>query len=443
MDTAIMLFTRDLRVHDQPALAAACSAAGRVVPLFVLDDTLLTGRAGAPNRIRFLLDALADLRMSLRARGADLVIRRGDPVTETLRLARDVGAEAIFISDDVSGYATSRRERLEREAGDAGITVSGHPGVTVVPPGEITPTSGDHYKVFTPYWRAWAGSHWRTPLRAPGRVPFGDGLDAAGPDLDAVAEELTGGASPELLPGGETAGRERVRAWLRDPIEEYEDGHDDLAGDRTSRLSPYLRFGCVSPLELATAARKRPGGTAFDRQLAWRDFHHQVTAAFPAMPREDYRPRGARWHDDAEALAAWREGRTGFPIVDAGMRQLLREGWMHNRARMITASFLTRNLRVDWRHGLSHFNDWLLDGDVPNNAGNWQWVAGTGNDTRPNRVLNPLRQAARFDPKGEYVREYVPELARLDPSAVHMPWQLPPALRRDLGYPAPIVDPPG
>lgn len=432
MKTTILLFTRDLRVHDHPALHAACADAENLVPLFVLDDALLSSPAGAPNRVRFLLDGLDDLRKSLHERGAELVVRRGDPVTETLALARRHGAGRVHLSDDVSAYAARRRERLERE-----IAVAVHPGVTVVPPGTITPVSGDHYKVFTPYFRAWSGLHWRPVLPAPEVVRVPPGLE---PGVDLGSFDVSG-VSPGLIPGGEGAGRERVRAWLRDHLADYEDGHDDLPGDRTSRLSPYLRFGCVSPLELATAARARTGGYGFARQLAWRDFHHQVTAAFPRINRDDYRPRDAHWHDDEDALEAWRQGRTGYPIVDAGMRQLLYEGFMHNRARMITASFLTRNLRIDWRHGLRHFASLLADGDVPNNAGNWQWIAGTGNDTRPNRVMNPLRQASRFDPKGDYVRTYVPELEPVSASFIHTPWKLPAGLLRDLGYPAPIIDP--
>jgi len=176
------------------------------------------------------------------------------------------------------------------------------------------------------------------------------------------------------------------------------------------------------------------------RQLAWRDFLHQVTAAFPAIATTDYRPRPTGWRRDDDALAAWRSGRTGIPIVDAGMRQLLAEGWMHNRARLITASFLTKTLGLDWRHGAAHFFRWLVDGDIANNAGNWQWAAGTGNDTRPNRVLNPIRQAHRFDADGEYVRRHVPELAAVPGRAVHEPWRLSKAERAGLDYPAPLLD---
>jgi deoxyribodipyrimidine photo-lyase len=432
MDTAIMLFTRDLRVHDNPALAAACASADHVVPLFVFDEAILSGPFGVPNRIRFLLDSLDDLRGSLRERGGDLVLRRGDPVAETLKVAAETGARKVFLSDDVSAYAARRTERLRRER----LQVSVHAGVSVVSPGLLRPTGGDHYRVFTPYWRAWSAARRRPAAETPGTVRL-PGRPATG-DLPPFGKLSGGPLSPDLMRGGERAARRRMRTWLKESADGYDDGRDDLAGDRTSRLSPYLRFGCLSPLELEEAAR---GHDAFRRQLAWRDFHHQVAAAFPDLMRRDYRPRDVAWRDDDEALSAWREGRTGYPIVDAGMRQLRREGFMHNRARLIVASFLTRDLEIDWRDGLRHFNDWLLDGDVADNAGNWQWVAGTGNDTRPNRVMNPLRQAARFDPDGGYVRRFVPELAGLDAADIHRPWRLPPAVRRTLDYPDPILDP--
>ncbi|MQY03636.1 Deoxyribodipyrimidine photo-lyase [Actinomadura sp. RB68] len=424
-----MLFTRDLRVRDNPALAAACRAR-RVVPLFVFDDALL---ARSPNRARFLVDALADLRATLRGLGGGLLLRHGDPAEEAVRAAREAGAEKIFLAGDVSRYAARRLARLERLAAGERVGVETHPGVTVVPPGAVTPAGGDHYRVFSPYWKAWSAAPWRSPAPAPRRLQPVDLSDGAA--LEAIAERFAAGASPEPPEGGETAGRRRLRAWLRDGLAHY--GDDDLAADRTSRLGPYLRFGCVSPLEVAAAAR-RDDGEPFARQLAWRDFFYQATAAFPGLGHTDYRPRRAPWHDDADALAAWREGRTGFPIVDAGMRRLLREGRMHNRARMITASFLTRNLLIDWRAGLAHFDALLVDGDLPNDAGNWQWVAGTGHDTRPNRVLNPLRQAARFDPDGAYVRACIPELAGVAAPLVHRPWELPAERRR--GYPAPILD---
>ncbi|GAA4153708.1 deoxyribodipyrimidine photo-lyase [Actinomadura keratinilytica] len=428
MSVSIMLFTRDLRVRDNPALAAACRAE-RVVPLFVFDDAILGGRFAAPNRVRFLLDALDDLRGSLRGRGGDLVVRRGDPVAHVARIAAETGARAVTLADERSAFAARRLAALR----ELPLEVSVHPGITVVPPGALTPSGGDHYHVFSPYWRAWEAARWRPVADPPASIRLPDRVEP-GP-LPDLRDLTTGPLSPRLPRGGEHAGRERMAAWLRGDAAAYEQAQDDLAADRTSRLSPYLKFGCVSPLELAEAT-----GGAYRRQLAWRDFHHQVAAAFPDLPRRDYRPRARRWNREQDALDAWCDGRTGVPIVDAGMRQLHREGFMHNRARLITASFLTRNLGVDWREGLAHFGDWLLDGDIADNAGNWQWVAGTGNDTRPNRVMNPLRQAARHDPNGGYVRTYVPELAAVPAPHIHHPWTLPDAVRRSLDYPPPIVN---
>jgi deoxyribodipyrimidine photo-lyase len=433
--TAVVLFTRDLRVHDHPALAAACRDHAAVVPLFVIDEQILAAPTASPNRAGFLAGALAALRSSLRDLGGDLVIRRGDAVAETLRVAIETGADTIRASTDVSAYAQRRERRLAAEAARAGVAVEFSPGVTVVPPGSLHPVGGDHYRVFTPYYRAWQRVEWRPVEPVPPAVPVPSGIHLG--ELPAPEALVPGERSPKLPPGGESAGR-RLLDDVVGRVAAGEPDYDDLAGDQTSRLSPYLHLGCVSPLAVARRLSGRAPGLI--RQLAWRDFLHQVTAAFPAIATTDYRARQRRWRRDDDALAAWRSGRTGIPIVDAGMRQLLAEGWMHNRARLITASFLTKTLGLDWRHGAAHFFRWLVDGDVANNAGNWQWVAGTGNDTRPNRVLNPIRQAHRFDPDGEYVRRHVPELAAVPGRAVHEPWRLSRAERAGLDYPAPLLD---
>jgi deoxyribodipyrimidine photo-lyase len=256
--------------------------------------------------------------------------------------------------------------------------------------------------------------------------------------LPAASRLAPGTPSPAIPTGGEAEGRRRLARWLDGGLVEYRRLHDDLGADATSRLSPYLHFGCLSPLEVVEGALAETGGEGFVRQLAWRDFYTQLLAANPETPREDFRPRGDRWVDDEDAAAAWRAGRTGYPLVDAGMRQLLREGWMHNRARLVVGSFLTKDLYLDWRRGAEHFFDLLVDGDVANNVGNWQWVAGTGADTRPNLMFNPTTQGRRFDPDGAYVRRYVPELAGVEGPAVHEPWKL--GLLRPADYPEPIVD---
>ncbi|WP_405145176.1 DNA photolyase family protein [Sphaerisporangium sp. NBC_01403] len=424
MDTVIVLLTRDLRVHDHPALAEACARARSVVPLFVL-DTAIRGH----HRQGFLAEALADLRSSLRDLGGDLVVRRGDPVAEAVRLATGLRASAIYASADVSAYARARERRLAKECEAHRLDFRLFPGVTVVPSGELVPAGGDHYRVFTPYWRAWSSARHRPVLGPPKLVPLPDGIEPG--ELPVRPRKPYGN-----LRGGETAARRRLDLWLKLCLADYAEGHDALAEDQTSMLSPYLRFGCVSPSEVAARAMDHVGADDFVRQLCWRDFYHQVALAFPDLPRRDYRPRRTHWNDDEDAAQAWREGMTGVPIVDAGMRQLLAEGWMHNRARMIVGSFLTKRLMIHWRVGGEHFAELLLDGDIPNNWGNWQWVAGTGNDTRPNRVLNPLRQAHRFDADGAYVRRYVPELAGLPAPLIHEPWKASPKVP---GYPPPLV----
>jgi deoxyribodipyrimidine photo-lyase len=438
MNTAIVLFTRDLRVRDHPALTAAARDAERIVPAFVLDDALLSGRCGAPNRAAFLDDSLCDLDRSLRERGARLILRHGDPVAEVLGLARETGAQGIYLSEDVSGYARRRRRRLAERCARERIALRTFPGVTVVPAGALVPAGGDHYRVFTPYWRAWRGAERRAPLRAPRRLrlPTQLGREPA-PDLRRLAGEPD---SPELPPGGETAARARLDRWLRRGHRAYEAGADRPAADATSRLSPHLHFGCLSAGELLARVEDRWGGEAVARQLCWRDFHHQVLAARPDLPHADYR-RPRRWRRDQRPFRRWSEGRTGYPIVDAGMRQLAEEGFMHNRARLIAGSFLTKTLGIDWRLGAAHFELLLADADLACNVGNWQWVAGTGNDTRPNRVLNPIRQARRFDPDGEYVRRHLPELQGVKGRAVHEPWRLAPEIRRTLDYPDPVVAP--
>ena len=435
MSTAVVVFTRDLRVRDHPALAAACAAVDTVVPAFVLDDAILASSFNRPNRAGFLVESLLDLDCSLRERGGSLVVRRGEWVTEVLRLAADAGATEVHLSDDVSGYARRRLEALERAAAAVRVGVTRHDGVAVVPAGVARPPSSDHYQVFTPYFRRWLALPWRPVARTPGTVACVDGLATLGiPDATTLAR---GTRSPDVMRGGESEARRRLDAWTRSGLAAYGDHHDDLPGDATSRMSPSLHFGCISPLEIATKLRGRDGADPFVRQLCWRDFYHQVLAARPDAAWHDYKDRGDTWNDDREALATWQAGRSGYPVVDAGMRQLAREGFMHNRARMVVASFLTKDLMIDWRRGAAHFLDWLVDGDVANNNLNWQWTAGTGTDANPHRVFNPTVQGTRFDPAGVYVRRYVEELADLPGKGVHDP---DPETRARVGYPAPIVD---
>ncbi|PBC76087.1 deoxyribodipyrimidine photo-lyase [Streptomyces sp. TLI_235] len=431
MTIAIALLTQDLRLHDNPVLHAAVRSADQVVPLFVLDADIEAAGFATPNRRAFLAGCLADLDSSLRRAGSRLLLRRGSAVAETAKLADEVGAVAVHVAAGVSSFARRREAGLREHFADR---LQVHDGsLTALPPGAVAPNGKDHYAVFTPYFRAWQQSTRRPPHRAPRSLRTPDGPSG----IDIATLRDTRADSPGLPPGGETEARTRWKAW---DVAAYQEVHDDLAADGTSRLSPYLHFGCLSATELVDLAERRggPGAEAFVRQLVWRDFHHQVLAARPDAAWQDYRAKGDGWHTDDREAQAWRQGRTGFPVVDAGMRQLAHEGWMHNRARLLTASFLTKTLYQDWRIGARHFLHFLVDGDIANNQLNWQWVAGTGADTRPNRVLNPLTQADRLDPDGSYVRQWLPELAHLPGRAIHRPWLLdrPPA-----DYPTPLVDP--
>jgi deoxyribodipyrimidine photo-lyase len=436
-----MVFTRDLRVHDNPALAAAAQA-DEVVPLFVFDDAVLHGRLGhARNatRMAFLLQALRDLDASLRRSGGRLVTRRGDWARTVLDVAEQADAGQIHLAEDVSCYASRRLAALRSLSASSRRDVITHPGVMVSAPGAISPGSASPgttpYQVFTPYYRRWLQAPRRKQADMPVRlaVPRGVGQGRLPGLADLTAERPAPGAPH----GGETAGRRRLSAWTGSHLADYDRARDDLAADATSRISPYLHFGCLSPLAVADGLASKPGGEAFVRQLAWRDFFCQLLAARPDAAHQDYRSSGDRWHDDKDGLAAWREGLTGYPVVDAAMRQLTAEGFMHNRARMIVASFLTKDLLVDWRSGADHFMAHLADADVASNQLNWQWVAGTGTDTQRHRIFNPAVQGRRFDRDGGYISRYVPELEGLRPAEIHDP---DPLTRRARRYPAPIVD---
>ncbi|MFE9388551.1 cryptochrome/photolyase family protein [Streptomyces sp. NPDC006784] len=442
MAVSVVLFTRDLRLRDNPPLREALADGDAVVPLFVRDDAISAAGYAVPNRRAFLADCLADLDRQLRERGSRLVVRTGDVVEQVCRVAHEAGAAEVHISADVSAYAGRREERLAAALESAGRRLRVHDRViTAVAPGEITPAGKDHMAVFTPYFRRWEKDHQRDVLGAPRRVPGVE--DVRGEEIPS--REKVRGVSPGVPEGGETAGRKRFTDWRRSGMDSYEEQHDDLAGDATSRLSPYLHFGTLSPVEIVARSREKggPGADAFVRQLAWRDFHHQVLCARPRSGHAEYRTHHDRWRTEEEApeeVAAWKQGATGFPVIDAALRQLRHEGWMHNRGRLLVGSFLTKTLYIDWRVGARHFLDLLVDGDMANNQMNWQWVAGTGTDTRPNRVLNPITQAKKYDPQGDYVRRWVPELAQLSGRTVHEPWKLDNQQRAALDYPERIAD---
>jgi deoxyribodipyrimidine photo-lyase len=449
--TALVWLRRDLRLHDHPPLRAALDGHDRVVPVFCFDDGLLHGRHASGPRTQFLLDCLADVGASLRSRGSGLVVRRGPPEQELLRLARQVDAGAIHCSADVSPFARRRDERVARACGEAAIELASHPGLTAADDvAAICTRKGGPYTVFSPFHRAWLDAPRRDVLGAPRKLPpLPSGVRRGRlPSLRALELEQE---VPEPLKGGERAGRERLRRFLATGIGRYASARDELGEDGSSRLSPYLHFGCISPREVE---RRLPGGKGageFRRQLCWRDFYHHVLLHFPRNARSEFQERyrgSIRWSRARRAFEAWTEGRTGYPLVDAGMRQLRREGWMHNRARLVVGSFLTKDLGIDWRWGERWFMQMLIDGDEANNNGNWQWIASVGVDPQPafRRIYNPARHAERFDPRGRYIRRYVPELRKVPDQYLPEPWTMPDELQRRVGcvigadYPGPIVD---
>jgi deoxyribodipyrimidine photo-lyase len=307
-----------------------------------------------------------------------------------VRLARAHDARAVYLAGDASAYAGRRLRRLEAACLDVRL----HDGIAGVPPGTLTPEGRDHYRVFTPYWRRWRDEAAAGVLAQPSRLRLPDGIEV-------------GQLPPAGARGGESEGRRRLAEWLADGLGNYEAKRDVPAADATSHLSPSLHFGCVSANEVVARARAEgPVADEFVRQLCWRDFYLQLLAANPELETSDLHPRDREWRDDDEALERWREGRTGVAIVDAAIRQLRAEGWIGNRARLIVAGHLTKTLELDWRHGVALFDELLVDADVANNVGNWQWVAGTGVDTRPHRGFSADRQAKRFDPEGAYAGAY-------------------------------------
>jgi deoxyribodipyrimidine photo-lyase len=402
-----------------------------------------------------MLGSLAALRDDLAVRDAPLVVLRGRPAEALPALASAVEAREMFATRDVSPYARTREGAVSRALDAVGATLQLRGGALVAEPGEIAGADGRPLTVFTPYFRRWHGLVRRGVLPVPDRLR---GLAAhaarrlpgvvALPDPGSVVPT----ADPALLPmPGEAAARARLAAWAADErLAGYAEGRDRLGMDGTSRLSADLRWGLVSPLAVLDAIDHPGGGpAAFARELAWRDFYAQVLWHHPYVTRGAFRPAfdGVPWRTDPAAFDAWREGRTGYPVVDAAMRQLTASGWMHNRARMIAASFLAKDLLIDWRRGERHFMDHLVDGDVAANNGGWQWAAGTGTDAQPYfRVFNPVAQGERHDPDGSFVRRWIPELAGVPDRFVHAPWTMPPGVQATAGcvvgrdYPVPIVD---
>ena len=438
--TALVWLRRDLRVQDQPALAAAARRHDHVVPVFVLDPVLLDGRNASAARNAFLLASLDALDSELRRRGGALVVRAGAPAVELARLAADTGARTLHRSSDFSPLAQAREREVDAALRACGAEVVRHDDVLLAGPADLRTRNGQPFSVFTPFHRAWLAAARVAPEPAPARVALPPGLE-------------TGTIPPATPPlaAGERAAQARMEDWLAQGVESYHLTHDLLSAP-TSRLSPYLHLGCLSPRELErrVAALPGEGPAAFRRQLAWRDFYAHVLRHHPQNARREHQPRfrALEWDHDPELFDAWREGRTGYPLVDAAMRQLQATGWMHNRARLVAGSFLTKQLHLDWRLGERHFMRSLLDGDMANNNGNWQWVASVGVDPAPyfRRIYNPALQQRRHDPGGEYVRRWLPELRSVPDEHIAEPWKMSAADQRAAGcvigrdYPAPVVE---
>lgn len=430
-ERSIVVFTRDLRVIDNPALCLAAEQ-GEVFPLFVFDQKIVTASDLGNKRLTFLLESLEDLHSGLQKIGSSLFLRAGNWTEEIINFCKEKEAQTIHLAIDHSNLSQKRLEDLQKKAQQIGVQVEGHQGIAVVEPGTITPASGEEYKMFSPYYQKWKEATWRDLLPVPKNL--------SSSERDQRSLEISHNFRPEenhiRMKGGERAGQANMKSWMGEDLKNYAFLRNDLASDRTSRLSPYLHFGCLSPLEVAVLSRDHTDDS-FVRQVCWRDFYLQVLSSHPEASVADYRTRDFKWRSDVAQYEAWKEGKTGYPIVDAAMRQLLHEGFMHNRTRMVVASFLTKDLHMDWRLGAKHFMEHLLDGDVASNQLNWQWVAGTGTDYNPHRVFNPTRQSERFDKTGEYIKRWVPELRQCSGKEIH---DLGPLLREELGYPQPIVD---
>ena len=470
----------DLRASDNRGLAAAAGAtnaagdpattgdapapdagsADGAVPVFVFDDGILE-HAG-DTRVRFMLDSLAALRARYRDRGSDLVVARGDPAAILPDLAAEYGADRVVWNEGYSGLARDRDERVADALDERGVAWASFHDDIVHEPGSITTNAGDPYSVFTYFGRKWADR----PKPDPIEPPTAESLAAVDGDPLPSIEDL-GFEEPDadVEAAGTDAARERLAAFTSDGIYRYDEDRDYPTRDAVSRLSTHLKWGTIGVREVYAAtedARERAEGGAvdvegftpeeqvesveeFQSQLAWREFYTHVLYFNPNVVSENYKEyeNDIEWRDDPDELRAWKRGETGYPIVDAGMRQLREEAYMHNRVRMIVASFLTKDLQIDWREGYAHFREYLADHHTANDNGGWQWAASTGTDAQPYfRIFNPMTQGERYDPEAEYITEYVPELRGLDADLIHGWHELSPTQRANAapGYPAPIVD---
>ncbi|UQX89146.1 DNA photolyase family protein [Jatrophihabitans telluris] len=423
-------FRRDLRLADNPALALAAKSAtadGDVLGVFVLDPALL-GPSGAP-RLAVLFRTLRALDDQL---GGRLVVRHGKPAVVLPKLAKEIAAESVHCAADFGPYG-HRRDDEVAEALPVPLVHSG--SAYAVDPGEVRKGNGTPFQVYSPFYRSWHDHGWSTPHRAP-RV------DWHGAESDPIPDDPRLPDGLDLPAVGEAAAKKAWKTFKDKGLRDYAGSRDRPDLDATSRMSVHLKWGTIHPRTLL--ADLGPADEVYRKELAWREFYADVLFHRPDSARAYYSAdlKGLHYADGAELsarLSAWQHGQTGYPIVDAGMRQLLAEGWMHNRLRMIVASFLVKDLHVEWTHGARHFLAHLVDGDLASNNHGWQWVAGTGTDAAPYfRIFNPILQGKKFDPDGDYVRRWVPELNHLPSRVIHEPWSDPNGA--PAGYPEPIVD---
>ncbi|WP_339929210.1 deoxyribodipyrimidine photo-lyase [uncultured Brevundimonas sp.] len=457
-DTPVIVwFRRDLRLADNPALNHAMATGRPVVPVYIHDDGGRVRRTGAAS-LWWLDGSLRALAADLAGRGAPLILRCGDSEAELRRLIAETGAETVFLNRLFEPEAWTRDADIAHGLKAEGVDCRGFNGSLLARPGSVLTGSGGPYKVFTPFLKTLlAGAEPPPPTPLPAIIPGVQGL--ASDSLDDWALKPT---RPDWAAGfaglpGEAGAIAALEAFVAGGLRTYSRDRDIPAASGTSRLSPHLHFGELSPWRAVAAARaaaadgRVPGAEAgkFVAELGWRDFSAHLLHQFPAMADRAFRPDydAMPWRDDPAGLAAWQAGRTGFPIVDAGMRQLWTTGWMHNRVRMIVASFLVKDLLIDWRAGERWFWETLVDADPGNNIQNWQWIAGSGADAAPYfRVFNPVTQGEKFDADGRYVRTWVPELRQMPDRWLHAPWTAPPEILRHAGvrlghhYPRPIVD---
>lgn len=450
MKTIIVWFRNDLRISDNPALAAAVQEADQVIPLFIFNDSLLNGKHASSNRNRFLLECLQNLDDTLQNVGGRLFIRRGEAAPVLTELVKQTDATAVYCAADYTPFALHRDKQVKAVLAEAGVALRLFPGRLIVDSfKDLHTKAGSPHKIFTPFYKNWLQLERRKLAPEINALAVPENLEPGMlPELSAITE--TDLLSPNVLKGGEAAACARFEQYMIDGVHAYHQTNNLIALNATSRLSPYLHFGCLSPLEAEIKLPDGEGPNAWRRQLAWRDFYNYVLFHYPDNAQQEFQTvyRDFPWDYNEAFLTAWQTGKTGYPIVDACMRQLLKEGWMHNRGRLIVGSFLTKDLGLDWRLGEQFFMQMLLDGDEANNNGNWQWIASVGVDPAPvfRRLYNPTSQQANYDPEGAYVRRYVPELINVPDKYLAEPWKMPEDVQAEVGcrigaeYPAPIVD---